>query len=78
MHVEWAIYHQTSHSSDSSISYTIKKPFYLEFCIKRLVVIVNLVYKISAKYSNYVATTTQTFTYKNTSFTIHRNSMNIH
>ena len=28
--------------------YTIKKPFYLEFCIKRLVVIVNLVYKISA------------------------------
>ena len=29
--------------------YTIKKPFYLEFCIKRLVVLVDLVYKISAK-----------------------------
>ena len=29
--------------------YTIKMPLYLEFCIKRLVVIVNLVYKISAK-----------------------------
>ena len=29
--------------------YTTKKPFYLEFCIKHLAVIVNLVYKILAK-----------------------------
>ena len=29
--------------------YTIKKPFYLEFCIKYLEVLVDLVYKISAK-----------------------------